>query len=58
MNTVKQKNEFSNFVTTSKRRPNKLKSDQGKEFYNINNHNFLKLNKMYLFLVILMKDLQ
>ena len=35
-------NEFSNILTTSKRKPNKLKSDRGSEFYNSIFQNFLK----------------
>ena len=36
-------NEFSNFLTTSKRKPLKLESDRGTEFYNSIFQNFLKL---------------
>ena len=35
-------NEFSNILTTSKRKPNKLESDRGSEFYNSFFQNFLK----------------
>ena len=35
-------NEFSNFLTTSKRKPLKIESDRGSEFYNIIFQNFLK----------------
>ena len=35
-------NEFSNILTTSKRKPNKLESDRGSEFYNSIFQNFLK----------------
>ena len=47
-NTIKNKysqtitNEFSNILTSSKRKPLKLESDRGTEFYNINFQNFLK----------------
>ena len=36
-------NEFSNIITTSKRKPNKLESDRGSEFCNSILQNFLKL---------------
>ena len=36
------RNEFSNILTTSKRKPLKLESDRGTEFYNSIFHNFLK----------------
>ena len=39
-------NEFSNILTTSKRKPVKLKSDRGTEFYNSNFRNFLKLKNI------------
>ena len=35
-------NEFSNILTTSKRKPLKLESDRGAEFYNSIFQNFLK----------------
>ena len=35
-------NEFSNFLSTSKRKPLKLESDRGAEFYNSIFQNFLK----------------
>ena len=35
-------NEFSNILTISKRKPNKLESDRGAEFYNSNFQNSLK----------------
>ena len=35
-------NEFSNISSTSKRRPLKLESDRGKEWYNSVSQNFLK----------------
>ena len=35
-------NEFSNIITTSKRKPLKLESDRGSEFYNSTFQNFLK----------------
>ena len=39
-------NEFSNILTTSKRKPLKLESDRGTEFYNSIFQNFLKSNKI------------
>ena len=36
------RNEFSNILTKSKRKPLKIKSDRGTEFYNSNFQNFLK----------------
>ena len=47
-NTIKNKysqtitNEFSNIITTSKRKPLKIESDRGSEFYNSIFQNFLK----------------
>ena len=38
-------NEFSNILTTSKRKPLKLESDRGTEFYNSIFQNFLKKKK-------------
>ena len=38
-------NEFSNNLTTSKRRPLKLESDRGAEWYNSVFQNFLKVKK-------------
>ena len=35
-------NDFSNIITTSKRKPNKLESDRGSEFYNSMFQNLLK----------------
>ena len=35
-------NEFSNLITTSKRKPNKLESDRGSEFFNSIFQNLLK----------------
>ena len=35
-------NKFSNIITTSKRKPLKIKSDRGSEFYNSIFQNFLK----------------
>ena len=35
-------NEFSNILSTSKRKPFKIESDRGTEFYNNIFHNFLK----------------
>ena len=40
-------NEFSNILTTSKRKPNKLESDRGSEFYNSIFQNFLKNKKIH-----------
>ena len=45
--TIKKKsqtitNEFSSILTTPKRKPLKLESDRGSEFYNSNFQNFLK----------------
>ena len=39
-------NEFSNILTTSKRKPNKIESDRGTEFYNSIFQNFLKINNI------------
>ena len=39
-------NEFSNILTTSKRKPLKLESDRGTEFYNSIFQNFLKSKKI------------
>ena len=39
-------NEFSNIVTKSKRKPLKLESDRGSEFYNSIFQNFLKIKKI------------
>ena len=39
-------NEFSNILTTSKRKPVKLESDRGTEFYNSIFQNFLKLKNI------------
>ena len=36
--------EFSNILSHSKRKPNKIETDRGKEFYNSTFKNFLKLN--------------
>ena len=48
-NTIKKQkysqtitNEFSNILSTSKRKPNKLESDRGSEFYNSIFQNLLK----------------
>ena len=46
VNIVKLSNEFSNILTTSKRKPLKIESDRGTEFYNIIFQNFLKLKKI------------
>ena len=40
-------NEFSNILTTSKRKPHKLESDRGTEFYISIFQNFLKPKKIY-----------
>ena len=40
-------NEFSNILTTSKRKPNKLESDRGTEFYNSILQNFLKSTNIH-----------
>ena len=40
-------NEFSNIITTSKRKPIKLESDRGSEFYNSVFQNFLKNRKIH-----------
>ena len=40
-------NEFSNIITTSKRKPLKLESDRGTEFYNSIFQNFLKLKNIH-----------
>ena len=37
-------NEFSNILTTSKRKPLKIESDSGTEFYNSVFQNFIKIN--------------
>ena len=42
-------NEFSNIITTSKRKPLKLESDRGTEFYNSVFQNFLKRKNIYLY---------
>ena len=39
-------NEFSNILTTSKRKPIKIESDRGSEFYNSIFQNFLKSKKI------------
>ena len=40
-------NEFSNIITTSKRKPLKLESDRGTEFYNSIFQNFLKSKSIH-----------
>ena len=40
-------NEFSNTLTTSKRRPLKLESDRGAEFFNSSFQNILKVKKVH-----------
>ena len=42
-------NEFSNILTTSKRKPLKLESDRGSEFYNTIFQNFLKSKNIQLY---------
>ena len=42
-------NEFSNILTQSKRRPLKLESDRGSEFYNSIFQNFIKYKSMHHF---------
>ena len=39
--------EFSNILTTSKRKPNKIESDRGTEFYNTIFQNFLKSKNIH-----------
>ena len=39
--------EFSNIIKLSKRKPNMLESDRGREFYNSTFKNFLKLNNIH-----------
>ena len=40
-------NEFSNIITTSKRKPLKLESDRGTEFFNSYFQNFLKIKNIH-----------
>ena len=40
-------NEFSNILTTSKRKPLKIESDRGSEFYNSIFQNFLKTKNIH-----------
>ena len=40
-------NEFSNILSTSKRKPLKIESDRGAEFYNSNFQNFLKTKNIH-----------
>ena len=42
-------NEFSNSLTTSKRKPIKIESDRGTEFYNSIFQNFLKVKNIHNF---------
>ena len=42
-------NEFSNILSTSKRKPLKLESDRGKEWYNSTFQNLLKSKKIHLY---------
>ena len=39
--------EFSNILTTSKRRPLKIESDRGKEWYNSKIQKFLKIKNIH-----------
>ena len=43
------KNEFSNILTTSKRKPLKQESDRGTEFYNSIFQNLLKAKNIHLY---------
>ena len=43
------KNEFSNILTTSKRKPLKIESDRGTEFYNSIFQTFLKSRNIHHF---------
>ena len=45
--TITITDEFSNILTTSKRKPLKLGSDRGSEFYNSIFQNFLKTKKFH-----------
>ena len=40
------KDSFENLPITSKRKPNLIETDQGKEFYNNNFQNFLNVNNI------------
>ena len=51
-------NKFSNVLTTSKRKPLKIESDRGTEFYNSIFQNFLKLKNIKQYSRLLIKDLQ
>ena len=42
-------NEFSNILTTSKRKPLEIESDRGTEFYNSIFQNFLKLKNLHYY---------
>ena len=44
--TQTKKNEFSNNITTTERKPNKVESDRGSEFYNSLFHTFLNYNNI------------
>ena len=46
-NSLTITNEFSNILTKSKRKPLKLESDRGNEFYNSIFQNFLKLKNIH-----------
>ena len=41
------KNEFENIIKSSKRKPNLIETDRGKEFYNATIKNFLKLKNFH-----------
>ena len=41
------KDQFSSVITTTKRKPKKTESDQGKKFYNNVFHTFLKFCKIH-----------
>ena len=43
------RDEFSFVISTTKRKPSKIESDRGKEFYNIIFHTFFKLNNIHHF---------
>ena len=51
-------NEFSNILTTSKRKPIKIESDRGTEFYNSIFQNFLKSKNIQHYSRYTIKDLQ
>ena len=47
IHTKTMTNDFSNILSTSKRKPLKIESDRGTEFYNIIFQNFLKLKNIH-----------